>query len=47
MSIETALKISNADYKATRRYLGNFDRLSTMEKKKVATRLALATRAKT
>ena len=46
MSIETALKISNADYKATRRYLGNFDRLSTMEKKKVATRLALATRAK-
>ncbi len=46
MSIETALHISNADYKATRRYLGNFDRLSTMEKKKVATRLALATRAK-
>ena len=46
MSIESALKISNADYKATRRYLGNFDRLSTMEKKKVATRLALATRAK-
>ena len=46
MSIETALKISNTDYKATRRLLGNFDKLSTMEKKKVATRLALATRAK-
>ena len=46
MSIETALKISNADYKATRRYLQNFSGLNTFDKKKVATRLAIASRAK-
>ena len=40
MSIESALKISNADYKATRRYLQNFSGLNTFDKKKVATRLA-------
>ena len=46
MSIESALKISNADYKATRRYLQNFSGLNTFDKKKVATRLAIASRAK-
>lgn len=46
MGIESALKISNADYKSTRRYLMNFDTLSTMDKKKIATRISLAARAK-
>ena len=46
MSIESALKISNADYKATRRSLQNFSGLNTFDKKKVATRLAIASRAK-
>ena len=46
MSIESALKISNADYKATRRYLQNFSGLNTFDKKKVGTRLAIASRAK-
>ena len=46
MSIESALRISNADYKAIRRQLTNYNGLATYDKKKLATRLVLAVRAK-
>ena len=46
MGIESALRISNADYKAIRRQLTNYNGLPTYDKKKLATRLVLAVRAK-
>ncbi len=46
MRLETALRISNSDYKAVRRNIFNFNRLSTNEKQKTVTRLLLASRAK-
>ena len=46
MGIESALRISNADYKAIRRQLTNFQNLATYDRKKIATRLVLAVRAK-
>ncbi len=46
MRVETALRINNTDYKAVRRNIFNFNRLSTPEKQKTVTRLLLASRAK-
>ena len=46
MRIESALHIVNTDYKDIRRNIFNFNRLATFDKKKVATRLAFAVRAK-
>jgi len=44
--IETALSITNQDYKDIRRYLFNLNKLSTADKKQVVTRLLFAARAK-
>lgn len=46
MKIETAINVSNADYKAIRRNLVNFSRLTKAEKRLVSTRLIFAVRAK-
>ena len=46
LGIESALNIVNTDYKAIRRSLFNFNRLSTGDKKKIVTRLLYACRAK-
>ena len=45
-AIETALKISNSDYKLIRRNLMNFARLTKAEKRLISTRLIFAVRAK-
>lgn len=46
IGIESALRISNADYKSIRRSLMSFQSLTTMDKKRIATRLSIAARAK-
>ena len=46
MAIEGALNISNTDYKAIRRNIANFPRLTKAEKRLVSTRLIFAVRAK-
>jgi len=46
VSIESALRIQNADYKDVRRSIFNLERLSTADKKKIVTRLIFAVRAK-
>jgi hypothetical protein len=46
MAIESALKVSNSDYKAIRRNLTNFARLTKAEKRLISTRLIFAVRAK-
>jgi len=46
MAIESAINVSNADYKAVRRSLANFGRLTKAEKRLVSTRLIFAVRAK-
>lgn len=46
IKLESALNITNADYKNIRRAVSNFNRLSTKDKQDVATRLLLAGRAK-
>lgn len=46
MKLESSLNIRNADYKAIRRNLSTYDRLSSMEKKTTVTRLLIASRAK-
>ena len=46
MQLESALHISNTDYKLVRRNIGNFQRLSPKDKQDVATKLLFAARAK-
>ena len=46
LNIESALKISNSDYKAVRRNIFSFQSLSKNSKKQLVTRLLLAARAK-
>ena len=46
MAIESAIKVSNSDYKAIRRNLVNFARLTKAEKRLISTRLIFAVRAK-
>lgn len=46
MAIESAINITNADYKAIRRNLTNFTKLTHAEKRLVSTRLIFAVRAK-
>ena len=46
INIESALKITNSDYKAIRRNLFSFQSLSSNSKKQLVTRLLLAARAK-
>ena len=46
LNVESALNITNADYKAVRRSIFNLNRLSTGDKKKIVTRLLYAVRAK-
>ena len=46
MAIESAIKVSNSDYKAIRRNLANFARLTKAEKRLISTRLIFAVRAK-
>ena len=45
-AIESALKVSNSDYKSIRRNLMNFARLTKAEKRLISTRLIFAVRAK-
>jgi hypothetical protein len=45
-AIETAIKVTNSDYKAIRRNLMNFARLTKAEKRLISTRLIFAVRAK-
>ena len=44
--LESALKITNSDYKAVRRSIMNWDKETRSEKRLVATRLIFAARAK-
>ena len=46
IKLESALGIRNSDYKAIRRNLAMYNRLSTADKKKTVTRLLIASRAK-
>ena len=46
LNIEGALRIGNSDYKAIRRHVVNLNSISTLDKKKVVTKLLLAARAK-
>ena len=46
INIENALRINNSEYKAIRRQVANFKSLGMLDKKKVVTKLLLATRAK-
>ena len=46
LNIESALKISNSDYKAVRRNIFSFQSLTKNSKKQLVTRLLLAARAK-
>jgi hypothetical protein len=46
IKFESALKITNSDYKSIRRDVFNWKRLSDTDRKKLTTRLLLATRAK-
>jgi hypothetical protein len=46
MAIEGALNVTNADYKAVRRNLSNFSKLTKDEKRLISTRLIFAVRAK-
>jgi len=46
MAIESATNVTNADYKAIRRNLVNFNKLTKAEKRLVSTRLIFAVRAK-
>ena len=46
MKLELHLGIRNTDYKAIRRNVVMYDRLSTLDKKKTVTRLLIASRAK-
>ena len=46
MAIESAINVTNSDYKAIRRNLTNFARLTKAEKRLVSTRLIFAVRAK-
>tara|TARA_B100000029_G_scaffold99428_1_gene89567 strand:+ start:1369 stop:2244 length:876 start_codon:yes stop_codon:yes gene_type:complete len=46
INIENALRINNSEYKAIRRQVANFNSLGMLDKKKVVTKLLLATRAK-
>ena len=46
MAIETAVKITNSDYKSIRRNLVNFAKLTKAEKRLISTRLIFAVRAK-
>ncbi len=46
MSIESAIKVTNSDYKAIRRNLANFSKLTKAEKRLLSTRLIFAVRAK-
>lgn len=46
ISIESALNITNTDYKDVRRNIFNLERLATADKKKIVTRLLFAVRAK-
>ena len=46
MAIETAVKITNSDYKQIRRNLVNFQKLTKAEKRLISTRLIFAVRAK-
>ena len=45
-AIESALKVTNSDYKSIRRNLMNFARLTKAEKRLISTRLIFAVRAK-
>ena len=46
MTIEGAINVTNSDYKAIRRNLANFTRLTKAEKRLISTRLIFAVRAK-
>jgi len=46
MAIESAINVTNSDYKAIRRNLANFARLTKAEKRLISTRLIFAVRAK-
>ena len=46
MAIESAIKVTNSDYKAIRRNLANFARLTKADKRLISTRLIFAVRAK-
>jgi hypothetical protein len=46
MKLENGLNITNADYKAIRRNLANFNKLTKAEKRLLSTRLIFAVRAK-
>lgn len=46
MAVESAINVTNSDYKAIRRNLTNFARLTKAEKRLVSTRLIFAVRAK-
>ena len=46
MAIEGAINVTNSDYKAIRRNLANFTRLTKAEKRLISTRLIFAVRAK-
>ena len=46
IKLESALRITNSDYKAVRRSIGNWDRQTRSDKRLVATRLIFAARAK-
>lgn len=46
IKLEGALNINNAEYKAVRRIVTNFDKASTVEKKNAISRLLIASRAK-
>ena len=46
IKLESALKITNSDYKAVRRSIGDWDRQTRSDKRLVATRLIFAARAK-
>ena len=46
MAIESAINVTNTDYKAIRRNLANFAKLTQAEKRLISTRLIFAVRAK-
>lgn len=46
IKLESALRITNSDYKAVRRSIGDWERQTRSDKRLVATRLIFATRAK-
>lgn len=46
INLERALHISNSDYKALRRYITSYNKLSAQERKQAVSRLLIAARAK-